>query len=191
MASLLHVTTHSPAALVGRHVLRNFGRHGFHKGTVASYDDDGELTYRVEYVDGDFEDLSQEDVEATLVELPSTEVSHVLSGQRTLVRIASRARRRAKDRDDSESDYIEEDMQSDETVFPSSSQATTQPFDSQAIAEVSQPVPAVAPVNRPRAKSQTSAPSARLSSTSTLWIPSVCTTSVCVHYNAVDRGLCE
>ena len=73
MASLLQVTTNSPAALVGRHVLRNFGRHGVHRGTVASYDDEGELTFRVKYVDGDFEDLSQEDVEATLIELPSIE----------------------------------------------------------------------------------------------------------------------
>ena len=122
MASLLQVTTNSPAALVGRYVLRNFGRHGVHRGTVTSYDDDGELSFRVKYEDGDYEDLSLEDVEATLVELPSAAVSQLLSGQRKLVRVASRARRRAKDRDDSESDYMEEGMHSDEEVVPTSSQ---------------------------------------------------------------------
>jgi hypothetical protein len=45
--------------LVGRQVLRNFGKHGIHKGTITSFDDDGELTFRVEYEDGDFEDLAE------------------------------------------------------------------------------------------------------------------------------------
>jgi hypothetical protein len=70
----------SPAALVGRHVLRNFGKHGVHKGTIASYDEHGELTFRVDYLDGDYEDLSQEEVEATLVQLPSSQVSEQVSG---------------------------------------------------------------------------------------------------------------
>ncbi len=179
----------SPAALVGRHVLRNFGKHDVHKGTIASYDDDGELTFRVEYIDGDFEDLSQEDVEATLVALPSSQVSHQVSGKRKMVRVMARSRR-AKGREDSESDYIEDESHSDDHEVPPSSQATTQPFDFQVIRELTQPEPTVVTENRQRSNRQRCRTGARLRSTNTLWIPSVCPTSVSVHYNAVDRGLC-
>jgi hypothetical protein len=58
----------SPAKLVGRQVLRSFGKHGVHKGDITSYDDEGELTFRVEYPDGDVEDLSEVDVLATLID---------------------------------------------------------------------------------------------------------------------------
>ena len=54
--------------LVGRQVLRNFGKHGVHKGTITSYDDEGELTFRIEYQDGDFEDLAEGDVRDTLID---------------------------------------------------------------------------------------------------------------------------
>ena len=183
MASLTNMTTNSPAELVGRHVLRSFGRHGVHKGTIVSYDDDVELTFRIEYQDGDFEDLSQEDVEATLVEVP-------VSGQKKLVRVGARARRRAKDRDHSDSDYLEVTGDDSDVVGPSSSQATTQPFESQVSQEAPQLLPTVVTEARPRPTRQRSSTTARLSSNSTLWIPSVCPLSICVHYNAVDRGLC-
>ncbi len=52
--------------LVGRQVLRNFGKHGAHKGTITSFDEDGKLTFRVEYEDGDCEDLVEADVRYTL-----------------------------------------------------------------------------------------------------------------------------
>jgi hypothetical protein len=89
----------SPDALVGRHVLRNFGKHGVHKGTVSFYDEDGELKFRVDYLDGDYEDLSQEEVEATLVELPAAQVS----SQRRVFQVTARSRR-VKDKEDSESE---------------------------------------------------------------------------------------
>ena len=88
--------------LVGRQVLRNFGRHGIHKGTIISFDDDGELTFRVEYQDGDAEDLAEEDVRETLID-------------KRIVQVASRSRR-DKDAEDSESDYFPEDASSDEHV---------------------------------------------------------------------------
>ena len=88
--------------LVGRQVLRNFGRHGIHKGTITSFDDDGELTFRVEYEDGDAEDLAEADVRETLVD-------------KGIVRVASRSRR-DKEAEDSESDYFPEDASSDEHV---------------------------------------------------------------------------
>ncbi len=53
---------------MGRQVLRNFGKHGTHKGTITSFDEDGELTFRVEYEDGDFEDLVEADVRFTLLD---------------------------------------------------------------------------------------------------------------------------
>jgi hypothetical protein len=61
--------------LVGRQVLRNFGKHGIHKGTITSFDDDGELTFRVEYEDGDLEDLSEVDVRQTLIDKGLVRVS--------------------------------------------------------------------------------------------------------------------
>ncbi len=88
--------------LVGRQVLRNSGRHGIHKGTITSFDDDGELTFRVEYEDGDAEDLAEADVRETLVD-------------KGIVRVASRSRR-DKEAEDSESDYFPEDASSDEHV---------------------------------------------------------------------------
>ena len=66
--------------LVGRQVLRNFIRHGIHKGTITSFDDDGELTFRVEYEDGDAEDLVEADVRETLIDTG-------------IVRVTSRSRR--------------------------------------------------------------------------------------------------
>ncbi len=70
----------TPRQLVGRQVLRNFGKQGIHKGTITSFDDDGELTFRVEYEDGDAEDLSQGDARDTLID-------------KGIVRVASRSRR--------------------------------------------------------------------------------------------------
>ncbi len=76
--------------LVGRQVIRNFDKHGFHKGTITSFDDDGELTFRVEYEDGDSEDLSEADVCEKLID-------------KGIVRVSPRSRRE-KDAADSESD---------------------------------------------------------------------------------------
>jgi hypothetical protein len=61
--------------LVGRQVLRNFGKHGIHKGAITSFDDDGELTFRVEYKNGDSEDLSEADVRQTLIDKGIVRVS--------------------------------------------------------------------------------------------------------------------
>jgi hypothetical protein len=99
--------------LVGMQVLRNFGKHGVHKGTITSFDDDGELTFRIEYQDGDFEDLAEGDVRDTLLD--------------KVIRISARSRR-STTKEDSESDYIEdEDAPSQATTQPMilSSQATT------------------------------------------------------------------
>ncbi len=85
----------TPGELVGRHVLRDFGRHGVYKGTITSFDDDGDLTFRVEYADGDCEDLAEDVVRETLI-------------QKRIIKVTSRSRR-AKDTDDAESDYIMED----------------------------------------------------------------------------------
>jgi hypothetical protein len=179
----------SPAAL-GRHVLRDFGRHGFHKGLITSYDDDGELTFRVDYVDGDQEDLFAEDVEATLVALTKAQ----LAGTKRLIRVSGRSRR-IKGTGDSESDYFEEDSHSDNSQqgnseIPTISQATTQtaPPD---LVEPSQPENAVITSTRSTTSRRRSVPSARDRSTSSLWIPSVCPLTIRVHYNAVDRGLCS
>ena len=86
---------------MGRHVLRNFGRHGVHKGTISSYDDEGELTFRVDYLDGDFEDLSEEHVLTTLIPLPNG----ALAVDNAVVRVTAR-KRRAKQKDDSDWEYM-------------------------------------------------------------------------------------
>jgi hypothetical protein len=58
--------------------------------------------------------------------------------------------------------------------------------------EPSQPDPAVVTSTHTTAAAvrRRSIPSARQRSTSSLWVPSICPSSICVHYNAVDRGLC-
>ena len=56
-------------------MLRNFGKHGIHKGAITSFDDDGELTFRVEYKNGDSEDLSEADVRQTLIDKGIVRVS--------------------------------------------------------------------------------------------------------------------
>ncbi len=53
------------------------------KRTIASYDEDEKLTFRVNFLDGGYKDLSQEEVEATLVELSAAQAS----GQRRVVRV--------------------------------------------------------------------------------------------------------
>ncbi len=169
---------------MGRHVLRNFGKHGVHKETIVSYDEDGELTFRVDYLDGDYEDLSQEEVEATLVPLPSAGVS----GKRRVVRVTARTRR-VKEKDDSESDYIEEENNSSDDDLPPSSQATTQPFDFTVSTEPSQPGPSVGTSTSTTAIRRRSVPSVRQSNVP-LALCGACPSSICVHYNAVDRGLC-
>jgi hypothetical protein len=163
--------------LVGRQVLRNFGRHGIHKGTITSFDDDGELTFRVEYEDGDAEDLVEADVRATLID-------------KGIVRVSSRSRRE-KDAEDSESDYIPEDGCADKHVNEViSSQATTQPLELTIANATGQPMTIVAsavPITVSRSRS-TSAQ--RQQSSSAVWVQSPCPVSIQVHYNAVDRGLC-
>ena len=57
---------------MGRHVSRNFGTHGIYNGLIASYNEEDELTFRVEYTDGDEEDLSADQVHATLIDLPTS-----------------------------------------------------------------------------------------------------------------------
>ncbi len=39
----------TPAQLVGRQVLRDFGKHGVHKGTITSFDEDGVEASTVNY----------------------------------------------------------------------------------------------------------------------------------------------
>jgi hypothetical protein len=70
----------TPGELVGRQVLRNFGAAGIHKGTIQSFDEDGELTFRVQYEDGDEEDLDEGDVRDALID-------------KGIVRVATRERR--------------------------------------------------------------------------------------------------
>jgi hypothetical protein len=177
----------TPEDLVGRHVLRNFGKHGVHKGTISSYDPEGELTFRVDYLDGDFEDLSEEDVLATLIPLPSS----VLAVRNRVVRVTAR-RRRAKEKDDSDCEYIgEDDTISDTDIQPNNSQANTaQPFDDTAIIDDSQQGPGLVPATRNPFIRRRSTTSTRQSSASSLWISSPCPSCICVHYNAVDLGLC-
>jgi hypothetical protein len=87
----------TPAQLVGRQVLRDFGKHGAHKGAITSFDEDGELTYRVQYDDGDCEDLADRNIRDMLID-------------KRVVRVSSRKTRRDKDEEDSESDYFDEDL---------------------------------------------------------------------------------
>jgi hypothetical protein len=164
--------------LVGRQVLRNFGKHGIHKGTIISYDDDGELTFRIEYQDGDAEDLAEDDVRATLID-------------KDFVRVASRSRR-DKEADESESDYIPEDGSVQHHVQEViSSQATTQAMELNIADEAGPPIIIVAsdvPVTVTRKRST---PAQRQQSASALWVKSPCPVAIYVHYNAVDRGLCS
>ena len=47
--------------VVGSAVSKSFGRHGFFSGVVVGYDRDREL-YRVEYEDGDWEEIDEEEM---------------------------------------------------------------------------------------------------------------------------------
>jgi hypothetical protein len=176
----------TPEALVGRHVLRNFGKHGVHKGTISSYDDDGELTFRVDYLDGDFEDLSEEHVLATIIPLPNGALLVDNSG----VRVTAR-RRRAKHKDDSDSEFVvDNETTSDADIEPINSQAPTQPLEDPGLINDSQQgAVLLAPTPIPLVRRRIT-PSTRQSSASSVWVPSTCPSCVCVHYNAVDRGLC-
>jgi hypothetical protein len=162
--------------LVGRQVLRNFGKRGTHKGTITSFDEEGELTFRVEYEDGDFEDLVEADVRYTLLD--------------KAIRISARSRR-GKDADDSESDYIDEDDTTNKAVpAVPTSQATTQPLELTVSDEPSIPTPVCATsVNTTSVRKRSTTP-VRQRSSSALWVPSTCPKSITIHYNAVDRGLC-
>jgi len=162
--------------LVGRQVLRNFGKHGAHKGTITSFDEDGELTFRVEYPDGDCEDLVEDDVRNTLLD--------------KAIRISARSRR-DKEADDSESDYIDEDATRNKVVpgVPSS-QATTQPLELAVSDDPTSPTPISATSVNSTSVRRRSTTTVRQRSTSTLWVPSTCPKSITIHYNAVDRGLC-
>jgi hypothetical protein len=153
-------------------VLRNFGKHGVYKGTITSFDDDGELTFRIECQDGDFEDLAEDDVRDTLLD--------------KVIRISSRSRR-STTTDDSESDYIEdEDAPSQATTQPMilSSQATTQPLELDLPPEPCNTTLPSATVRR------RSTQPVRQRSSSTLWVASPCPMSITIHFHAVDRGLC-
>ena len=166
-------------------MLRSFGKHGVHKGDITSYDDEGELTFRVEYPDGDFEDLSEVDVRATLID--NAKKIQVIK----LKRIPNP---RNKSAYDSDSDYMQEttDAFADSRVAPS--QASTQPFPLSGLDGQSQPTTESASVVA-RATPSTSlrkrsTPPMRKRSESTLWVPSPCPVSISVHFNAIDRGLC-
>ncbi len=163
--------------LVGRQVLRNFGKHGIHKGTITSFDDDGELTFRVEYEDGDLEDLSEVDVRQTLID-------------KGLVRVSARLWRE-KDGEDSESDYVsEEESSATHVIQLTSSQATKQPYELTVSDTPNEPLSIIASGTPITISHKRATPSVRQQSASTLWVPSPCPVSINVHYNAVDRGLC-
>ncbi len=118
---------------MGRHVLRNFGKYGVHKGTISSYDDEGELTFRVNYLDGDFEDLSEEHVLATIIPLPNG----ALAVDNSVVRVTAR-KRRTTQIDDSDCEYlVENETTSDADIEPINSQATTQPLEDPGLINVS------------------------------------------------------
>ena len=170
-------------------MLRSFGKHGVHKGDITSYDDEGELTFRVEYPDGDFEDLSEVDVRATLID--NGKKIQVITLQSIPVPIPTQL---AKAADDSDSDYIEETTDSFAVSRVAPSQASTQPFPLSGLDGQSQPTTESASVVA-RATPSTSlrkrsAPPVRKRSESTLWVPSPCPVSITVHFNAIDRGLC-
>jgi hypothetical protein len=132
----------------------------------------------VEYEDGDFEDLAEADVRETLI-------------NKRVVRVSARSRR-VKDNEDSESDYFEDDDNSDKAVTQvSTSQATTQPFELTVSDEPSQPTPVCATSVSSTTVRKRSTPPVRQRSSSNLWVPSPCPISIItIRYNAVDRGLC-
>jgi hypothetical protein len=155
--------------LVGRQVLRNFGKHGIHKGTIASFDAECELTFRVEYEDGDSEDLAEADVRLALLD--------------KVITISARSHR-SKEKDNSESDYIDDEDNSNRPVIQvPNSQATTQPLEDTVEDE------ATIPTRVSAVRKRTTTP-VRQRSSSALWIQSPCPLSITIHYNAVDRGLC-
>jgi hypothetical protein len=179
----------SPAKLVGWQVLRSIGKHGVHKGDITSYDDEGELTFRVEYPDGDVEDLSEVDVRATLID--HGKKIQVIKLQRIPIAIPNKLDKAA---DDSDSDYMEETTDSFADSRVASSQASTQPFPltgsdvpCQPTSESASVVARATPSTSLRKRST---PSVRKRSESTLWVPSTCPVSISVHFNAIDRGLC-
>jgi hypothetical protein len=158
----------TPQQLEGRQVLRNFGRHGTHRGTITSLDDEEELTFRVEYEDGDCEDLAEDEVRLTLLD--------------KTIKIGARSRRHSNI-SDSESDYIDDEAPAEKSVsnVTISSQATTQPMETSS-QSTTQPRPT--PVRRRPNQA------VRQRSSSTLWVACPCPVSISVHSNAVDRGLC-
>ena len=167
----------TPRQLVGRQVLRNFGKQGIHKGTITSFDDDGELTFRVEYEDGDAEDLDEGDVRDTLID-------------KGIVRVASRSRR-DKEAEDSESDYFPEETCSHKQVKEvTTSQATTQPFELPLSDDLSQTITITASAVPITVSRKRSIASVRQQSSSAVWVRSPCPKAIHVHFNAVDRGLC-
>ncbi len=160
-------------------MLRSFGKHGVHKGTITSYDDEGKLKFRVEYEDGDFEDLSEVDVHATLID-------------RGILRVSARSQR-DKNSEDSDSDYFEDNGSSSTAVTRvAPSQASTQPLPLTLSDEPSQPTTVGASVGATAApltsNRKRSTPPVRQRSDCTLWVPSPCPVSITVHYNAVDRA---
>jgi hypothetical protein len=183
----------TPDELVGRFVLRNFGKHGLHKGTITSYDPEGELTFRVEYVDGDFEDLSEEDVLATLVELPSG----ILYVRKRVVRVTARSRR-AKDKDDSDCEYFEAlrpmicyRMRTLKATIHRRQLSNLRILKTRPLTpDDTQQGPVVVPALPNSTIRRRTLPSTCQRSTSSLWVASPCPSSICVHFNPVDRGLC-
>ncbi len=157
----------------GKASVAKFGKHGIHKGTITSFDDDGELTFRVEYGDGDCEDSAEADVRDTLLD--------------KMIRISTRSRH-TRNKDDSESDYIDnEEPPSQATTQPmelSSHQATTQPLELSVPPELCNTTMSSTTVRR------RSTQPVRQRSPSSHWVASPCTMSITIHYNAVDRGLC-
>jgi hypothetical protein len=167
----------TPGQLVGRQVLRNFGKQGIHKGTITSFDDDGELTFRVEYEDGDEEDLDEGDIRDTLID-------------KGIVRVASRSQRQ-KEAEDSESDYFPEETGSHKQVKEvTTSQATTQPFEFPLSEGLSQTITITASAVPITVSRKRSSASVRQQSSSVVWVRSPCPKAINVHFNAVDRGLC-
>jgi hypothetical protein len=137
-----------------------------------SYDDEGELTFRDEYEDGDSEDLSEVDVRATLID-------------RGILRVSSRSQR-DKDAEDSDSDYFEDNGSSSAAVTRvAPSQASTQPLPLTVSDEPSQSTAVGASVGATAApvtsNRKRSTPPLRQRSDSTLWVPSPCPVSITVH----------
>ena len=68
------------SSLVGRSILKSFGAHGFHRGSIQSIDQQGKW-YSVIYEDGDIEDMNFKEISRVLTPLPQLSPTPLRSRQ--------------------------------------------------------------------------------------------------------------